>query len=85
MHSHRFGRTIHITRHAAARMAERNISESLLLDIIETGTLKYKNAEHLWAYKAYADRADNDLCAAIELNAAALVVKTVMFHFAPEG
>ena len=47
MHSNRFQCAIRLTRHAQIRMLERNISEDLLLDLIETGSVKYKNAQHL--------------------------------------
>jgi hypothetical protein len=72
-----------LTTHARKRMAERSISESLLLDIIDTGTLKHKDAQRIWMFKGYPDRADNLLCVAAMLGAA-LIVKTVMHHFQPE-
>ncbi len=85
MFSARFDRNIRLTHHAMRRMAERNIDEALLLDIIETGSVKHRDTEHLWVYRNYADRSDNALCVAIHLNASALVVKTVMYHFSPEA
>jgi hypothetical protein len=39
-------------------LAERNISEALLLDIIETRTIKYKDAARLWIFKSYPERND---------------------------
>ena len=83
MFSHRFQRPIRITRHAAIRMVERDITESLLLDLIETGTLKHKDATRLWVFKQYAGRSDNLLCAAVVLEDE-LIIKTVMHHFSPE-
>jgi hypothetical protein len=71
------------TTHARKRMAERTISESLLLDIIDTGTLKPKDAQRIWIFKGYPDRGDNLLCIAALLHTA-LIVKTVMQHFQPE-
>lgn len=59
MFSERFQRTVHITTHARKRMAERSIDEPLLLDLLETGTIKHKDAERLGVFKRYPDRADN--------------------------
>jgi hypothetical protein len=83
MNSRRFGRPIRLTDHARKRMTERNIDDGLILDIIETGQVKHKDARRIWLFKAYPDRADNLLCVAALL-AEALIVKTVMHHFTPE-
>lgn len=61
-------------------MQERGLSELLLLDLIETGTLKLKDREHGWIFKCYPDREDNLICAAILLGEV-VIVKTVMHHF----
>ncbi|MBS0555863.1 MAG: DUF4258 domain-containing protein [Proteobacteria bacterium] len=83
MFSARFNRPVRITHHATRRMAERGMSEALLLDLIETGTVRHKDNEHAWVWREYAGRSDNLLCAAI-LIGPALIVKTVMHHFMPE-
>lgn len=80
MYSIRFARPVIITQHARTRMAERNISETLLLGVIDTGDTRYRDETHLWAYKSFPDRADNLLCAVLVLEDA-LIVKTVMHHF----
>jgi len=41
MFSVRFQRPVHITHHARARMAERDMDDAVVLDVIETGTAKY--------------------------------------------
>jgi len=51
-----------------------------LLDLIETGTVRYRDGSHGWIHKAYAGRDDNLLCVAVVLESV-LVVKTVMHHF----
>ena len=61
-------------------MSERNISESLILDLIETGEIRKKDEVRLWIFKSYNDRNDNLLCVAVVVEAC-LVVKTVMHHF----
>lgn len=84
MHSARFNRTVILTRHARIRMAERNISATDLLEVIDTGATRYKDAQHLWAYKHLAGRADNLICAVLVLEDA-VIVKTVMHDFMLEG
>ncbi len=83
MFSNRFNLPVLITRHARQRMAERGMDETLLLDLIETGTARHKDETHLWLYKHYDARDDNLLCAAAVIQGA-LVVKTVMHRFQPE-
>lgn len=84
MHSQRFDKIIHITKHAQKRMFERDISEELLSDLIETGQLSYKDDKHAWITKFYQHRADNLLCAAVLIDQA-VIVKTVMYHFSFEN
>ena len=80
MISARFGKLVVITDHARRRMTERAISDSLLLDVIETGEQRFKDATRLWIAKDHAERDDNLLCVVAVLEAA-IVVKTVMHHF----
>lgn len=84
MFSQRFSLGIRLTHHATARMAERQLTEALLLDLIESGELRYKDVSHLWIFKAYPERNDNLICVAVVLEKM-LVVKTVMHHFVLEG
>ena len=44
MFSARFGKPVVVTDHARRRMVERNVNEALLLDLIETGELRHKDA-----------------------------------------
>lgn len=83
MFSDRFQRNIRVTFHARQRMTERSITEPLLLDLIETGTVRHKDEKRIWIFKAYPDRQDNLLCVAAVLDDA-LIVKTVIHHFQPE-
>jgi hypothetical protein len=61
-------------------MAERLISNELLVDVIDNGETRYRDATHLWAFKEFPERHDNLLCAVLVLEDA-VVVKTVMHHF----
>jgi hypothetical protein len=80
MQSERFERPVFVTAHARERMIERGIEAALLLDLIETGEARFKDDVRLWIAKAYDDRNDNLVCAAVVLERS-LVVKTVMHHF----
>jgi len=84
MRSTRFNRTVVVTRHALVRMAERNITESELLSVIDTGETKYKDETHLWAFKRLPSRIDNLICAVLVLENM-VVVKTIMHNFELEA
>jgi Domain of unknown function (DUF4258) len=80
MFSTRFDRQIIVTRHARQRMAERNVSDELLLRIIDMGGIRYRDASHLWAWLNVPGRNDNLLCAVLILEQA-LIVKTLMHRW----
>ena len=61
-------------------MAERNVSDELLLRIIDTGGVRYRDASHLWAWLNVPGRNDNLLCAVLILEEA-LIVKTLMHRW----
>lgn len=78
--STRFGRTVHLTHHAVSRMQRRGLSQTLIQELIENGTIKEKDSEHWWIFKAFGGRDDNLLCAAV-MARQALIVKTIMTHW----
>jgi len=80
MFSNRFQLPIVISSHARMRMVERDISEAMLLEVIDSGDTRYKDATHLWAFKEFPERHDNLLCAVLVLEDQ-VIVKTVMHHF----
>ncbi|OGS81891.1 MAG: hypothetical protein A2061_07765, partial [Gallionellales bacterium GWA2_59_43] len=77
MFSARFQLPVVISAHAKIRMVERDISEAMLLEVIDLGETRYKDATHLWAFKEFPERHDNLLCAVLVLEDC-VVVKTVM-------
>lgn len=81
MFSVRFQLPIILFNHAKIRMIERDISAAMLLEVIDFGGTRYKDATHLWAFKDFPSRHDNLLCAVLVLEDC-VVVKTVMHHFA---
>lgn len=82
MHSVRFDLPVVFTEHAKLRMFERNMDTALVLDIIDTGTVKDAGNGHYWLYKHFNDRADNLLCVAAVVENV-VVVKTIMHHWEP--
>ncbi|MFZ2726539.1 MAG: hypothetical protein WAX77_09835 [Methylococcaceae bacterium] len=80
MYSQRFQRNIRLTHHVNERMLKRSITEEMLYDLIETGTIQHKTETDVWIYKHYHNRDDNMLCAAIILTQA-IIVKTVMINW----
>jgi hypothetical protein len=77
--------TIQITDHAKARMMERQISTSLLVTIIETGTVQAKpqQANSFWVFAKIPDRTDNLVCLSLVIENADLVIKTVLINWRP--
>ncbi len=61
-------------------MIERDISAAMLIEVIDSGGTRYKDATHLWAFKEFTQRHDNLICAVLVLEDC-VVVKTVMHHF----
>jgi hypothetical protein len=80
VYSTRFGRSVIVTHHARARMAEREVTDAQLLEIIETGDMRRVDAQHLFLYKRIAIHRDNLVCAAV-VEESHLVVKTVMVNW----
>jgi len=52
-------RPIAISSHAKIRMTEREISEAMLLEVIDSGDTRYKDTTHLWAFKEFPERHDD--------------------------
>lgn len=80
MFSRRFQRPVIITRHASDRMIARKVTADLVLQIVDTGFVRYSDPIRLWAWLEVPERDDNLLCLALVLEDA-IVVKTVMHHW----
>ena len=80
MFSARFNKAVIVTNHARERMAERDIDEATLLDVIETGEIKPLSLEHLFVFKQVPGRRDNLVCAAA-VEEYHLVIKTVLVNW----
>jgi hypothetical protein len=83
LRSKRFaGLEIVLTAHARQRALERNMSEQVILDIIDNGEQKEAHPGHYWFFKHHPERDDNLLCIAAVVDNV-LVIKTVMHHWRP--
>ena len=80
MRSARFNRPVVLTRHAAQRMIERQVTPALLLQVIDEGQVRYSDDVRLWVWLDVPGRHDNLLCAVLVLEQA-VIVKTVMHHW----
>ena len=79
MHSVRFDLPVVFTQHARARMAERDVNTELVVEIVDTGTLKDAGNAHYSMCKHLPGRTYNLLCVAAVIDNA-VVVKTIMHH-----
>lgn len=61
-------------------MVARDISDAMLVAVIDEGETRYRDATHLWTFMEFPERHDNLLCAVLILEDA-VIVKTVMHHF----
>ncbi|MBF0163803.1 MAG: DUF4258 domain-containing protein [Magnetococcales bacterium] len=61
-------------------MAERKVTIQMVAELIETVDMIRKNERNLWISKAFPDRDDNLICAAVALETA-LVIKTIMHNW----
>jgi hypothetical protein len=82
--SERFSKPVIVTAHARARMAQRDVDSTLLLDLIESGEIRHKDERRIWVAKHYSNRSDNLLCVALGLESS-VIVKTLMHHFTWEN
>jgi hypothetical protein len=78
--SNRFAMAVHLTHHAAQRIAQRGLDLTGIADLVETGTVKRKDAEHWWIYKEIPGRENNPVCAAV-IARQAIIIKTIMTHW----
>ena len=61
-------------------MTKRDVSETIVHDLVETGELRQASGSDYWILKWYSDRPDNLVCAAVIL-AQAVIVKTIMVNW----
>ena len=80
MFSNRFSLPIVLTKYAYERMSERHVSVEQVVEIVDTGEMKFADPTHLWAFKTLANRDDNLICALLVFEDK-VVVKTIMHHF----
>lgn len=70
-----------LTDHAKKRMVERDIEASLILELVETGDVRYQDTRRFWIAKYFEAHRDNLVCTAVVKDNSLLVIKTLMHHF----
>lgn len=61
-------------------MRDRRVTEDLIVQIVDTGMLRYSDPSRFWAWLEVPGRDDNLICLALVLEDA-VVVKTVMHRW----
>lgn len=74
-----------LTKHALERMKERDISRSIVEEIVETGeSIQKKTKDKWWVYKKIKRRNDNDICLSISIEDPNLIVITTLINWRPK-
>ncbi len=72
------------TEHAKLQMELREVTEAIVLDVIETGEFKPKPIKNkFWVYKNLRGRRDNLISVSISIEAPRLIVITTMINWSP--
>lgn len=72
------------TEHAKTQMELRSLSEALIINVIETGTIKGKDAKNkFWVFKSVKGRKDNMISVALSIESPHLIVITAMVNWRP--
>lgn len=72
------------TEHAKIQMKLRDLSEDLIIEVIETGTIREKDKNKFWAYKSIKGRKDNMISVALAIESPHLIVITAMVNWRPK-
>lgn len=79
-YSQRFGKPVWLTKHARQRMLARQVTEELLVAVIEHGTILERDHQNVWIFQRTEDPLLGMVCAATVVGDA-LIIKTVMTHW----
>ncbi len=79
-YSPRFAKNVWLANHAIESMAKREITLPEVKQLIEEGSVQYKDNQHGWVYFEFISRNDNLVCAAI-INEQAVIIKTMMVNW----
>ncbi len=72
------------TEHAKLQMELRELTEVIVLSVIETGGIKPKSVKNkFWVYKNLRGRRDNLISVSISIEAPRLIVITTMVKWSP--
>ena len=68
--------------HVLARMKMRDVSIEEIVDVVETGSIKPKEADHkFWVFKHFEHREDNLISVSLAIEGENLIVITVLVNW----
>ncbi len=74
-----------LTKHALERMKEREVSRSLVIEILQTGkAIEKKKNGKWWIYKKVKLRKDNDVCLSVTIESPHLILITALVNWRPD-
>jgi len=72
------------TEHAKLQMELRELEETSVLEVIETGEIKPKNVKNkFWVYKSLLGRRDNLISVSVSIETPRLIVITTLVNWSP--
>ena len=72
------------TDHSKQQMALRKLEESVIVDIVQTGEVKARDAENkFWVFKKIPGREDNLISVSVSLEAPRLIIITTIVNWRP--
>ena len=73
------------SEHAKTQMELRNLDETVIIEVIETGTVKEKDTKNkFWVFKSLKGRKDNMISVALAIETPHLIVITAMVNWRPK-
>jgi hypothetical protein len=73
------------SEHAKIQMELRDLSEDMIVEVIETGTVKEKDVKNkFWVYKPIKGRKDNLISVALAIESPHLIIVTAMVNWRPK-
>lgn len=75
-----------VTDHARMRIKSRDLTDEIVVDIIQTGTVKPKSVENrYWIYKDISNRHDKAVCLSVAIEEPNLIIITALINWRPES
>lgn len=74
-----------ITDHARLRITSRNLTDDMVVEVVQTGKVKAKSVkDRYWIYKDILGRPDNSICLSVVIEEPNIIVVTALVNWRPE-